>query len=66
MEEQICTTDHRDYEYLRFLGFSEIGVARLIYMKHHLTEEIEYRERIEESRRLAFLRWLVEHERVSG
>lgn len=66
MGEQICTTDYRDYEYLRLLGFSEIGVARLVNMKRHLTEQIEYRERIEESRRLAFLRWLVDHERVSG
>jgi hypothetical protein len=66
LEEQTCTTDYRDFEYLRLLGFSEIGAARLIYMKSHLTEELEYRERIEESRRLAFLRWLIEHNRVSG
>lgn len=66
LEEQTCTTDYRDFEYLRLLGFSEFGAARLIYMKSHLTEEVEYRERIEESRRLAFLRWLIEHERVSG
>lgn len=66
MEEQTCTTDYQDFEYLRLLGFSESGAAHLIHMKGHLTAEIEYRERIEEDRRLAFLRWLIEHERVSG
>ena len=64
MEEQTYTTDYRDIEYLRLLGFSESGVAHLIYMKSHLTEEVEYREMAVENRRLAFLRWLVEHDRV--
>jgi hypothetical protein len=34
-------------------------------MKEHVTEQTEYREVIEESRRLNFIRWLIEHNRIS-
>ena len=47
------------------LGFSEIEASRLVYMKSHVTEEIEYREILEESRRLNFIRWLIENKRLS-
>jgi hypothetical protein len=34
-------------------------------MKSHVNDQIEYREMLEESRRLKFMRWLIEHDRIS-
>ena len=65
MSEHLYTTDNTDFERLLSLGFSEIEASRLVYMKSHVTEEIEYREILEESRRLNFIRWLIEHNRLS-
>lgn len=65
MSEQSYTTENSDLQDLLSIGFSEIEAMRLIYMRDHVTEEIEYREMIEESRRLNFIRWLIEHDRLS-
>ena len=46
--------------------FTGAEAIRLMYLKDHLEELIEYRERVEERRRLEFLRWLVEHELISS
>jgi Holliday junction resolvasome RuvABC DNA-binding subunit len=64
MTENIYTTDHADYEALLALGFTEIEAARLVYMKHHVEEQTEYRELLEERHRLDFVRWLIEHDRI--
>jgi hypothetical protein len=47
------------------MGFSETEASRLVYMKNHVDEQIEYREILEQSRRLDFIRWLIEHDRMS-
>ena len=65
MSEHLYTTDDTEFERLLSLGFSEVEASRLVYMKSHVSEEIEYREILEESRRLNFIRWLIEHDRMS-
>jgi hypothetical protein len=65
MSEHLYATDNTDFERLLSLGFSETEASRLAYMKSHVTEEIEYREVVEESRRLNFIRWLIENNRLS-
>jgi hypothetical protein len=45
-------------------GFSQEDAVRLIYMKNHVTEQVEYREMVAEQHRLNFIRWLVEHDRL--
>ena len=65
MTEHLYTADNTEFEHLLSLGFSEIEASRLVYMKSHVTEEIEYREILEESRRLNFIRWLIENNRLS-
>ena len=64
MEDHLYAADNVDFESLLSLGFSETEVSQLVYMKSHVTEEIEYREMLEESRRLNFIRWLIEHGRL--
>ena len=64
MPEHMYVTDSADYARLRAQGFSEIDATRLIYMKNHVSEEIEYREMAEERHRLNFVRWLIEHNRL--
>lgn len=66
MTEQSSYTGGRtDFQHLLSIGFSEAEVVNLVYMKDHIIEQIEYREIVEECRRLHFLRWLVEHDRIS-
>ena len=65
MSEHLYTTDDTDFDRLLSLGFSEVEASRLVYMKSHVSEEIEYREILEESRRLNFIRWLIENNRLS-
>jgi hypothetical protein len=65
MQEYSYVTENIDFQQLLSMGFSEIQAAQLIHMKDHVTEQIEYREMIEESRRLNFIRWLIEHDRMS-
>jgi hypothetical protein len=64
MPENLYATDNADFERLLALGFSEIEATRLVYMKNHVTDQIEYREMVEERHRLDFIRWLVEHDRL--
>jgi hypothetical protein len=65
MEEQLYTTGKIELERLISTGFSELQATRIMHMKDHVSEEIEYREMIEESRRLNFVRWLIDHDRLS-
>ena len=65
MTEHLYTADNTDFDNLLSSGFSEIEASRLVYMKSHVSEEIEYREILEESRRLNFIRWLIENNRLS-
>jgi len=64
MPEHLYATDNADFEHLLSLGFSEIEATRLVYMKNHVTEQIEYREMVAERHRLGFIRWLIEHNRL--
>ncbi|GCE49113.1 hypothetical protein EI42_01633 [Thermosporothrix hazakensis] len=57
--------EEKDYQHLLSLGFTEVEASRLIHMKNHVGEQIEYREMVQESRRLNFIRWLIEHNRLS-
>lgn len=65
MPEFSYATEETDITRLLSLGFSEIEAERLVYMKNHVSEQSEYRETIEENRRLNFVRWLIEHDRLS-
>jgi hypothetical protein len=64
MTENLYATDNADFERLLTLGFSEAEATQLVYMKTHMTEQIEYREMLEEQHRLGFIRWLIEHDRM--
>lgn len=66
MAERSYTTNDAEVARLLALGFSEIEADRLVYMKDHVSEQVEYREMMEESRRLNFIRWLIEHDRLSN
>ncbi len=65
MPEHFYATGSSDFQDLLANGFSESEAERLVHMKDHVTEQIEYREMLQESRRLSFLRWLIEHDRLS-
>jgi Holliday junction resolvasome RuvABC DNA-binding subunit len=65
MTEHTYATDNADFQNLLSMGFSESEAAKLVYMKDHVTEQIEYREILKESRHLDFIRWLIEHDRIS-
>jgi hypothetical protein len=65
MAEHTYTANNRDIERLLSLGFNEAEAARLVYMKNHVNEQTEYREIMEEKHRLNFVRWLIEHNRLS-
>ncbi|MGH2498019.1 MAG: hypothetical protein ACRDIV_25240 [Ktedonobacteraceae bacterium] len=64
MREHLYATENADFALLHSLGFSEEDAARLVYMKNHVAEQVEYRETLAEERRLKFIRWLVEHDRL--
>lgn len=66
MMERSYTTHDAEVVRLLSLGFSELDADRLIYMKDHVSDQVEYREMMEESRRLNFIRWLIEHDRLSN
>ncbi|MHB8596203.1 MAG: hypothetical protein ACYDER_05255 [Ktedonobacteraceae bacterium] len=66
MAERSYTTNDAEVARLLALGFSELEADRLVYMKDHVSEQVEYREMMEESRRLNFIRWLIEHDRLSN
>ena len=65
MPEHSYATGNPDYQQLLSIGFTEGEAERLVHMKDHVSEQIEYREMHQESRRLSFLRWLVDHDRLS-
>ncbi len=58
------TNGGTDFQRLLSSGFSESEAEQLIHMKDHVAEQSEYREMVEESRRLNFIRWLVDHDRM--
>ena len=64
MREHLYATENADFASLLSLGFSEEDATRLVYMKNHVTEQVEYREMVAEKHRLTFIRWLVEHDRL--
>lgn len=65
MPEHVYATGEKDFQHLLAIGFSENEAAKLVDMKTHANEQVEYREMLEESRRLHFIRWLIEHDRMS-
>ena len=64
MREHLYATENADFALLLSLGFSEEDSTRLVYMKNHVAEQVEYREIVAEQHRLNFIRWLVEHDRL--
>ncbi len=66
MQEHFYATEDKDFQRLLSLGFSDTEATRLVYMKNHVADQIEYRELLEESRRPNFIRWLIEHDRISS
>jgi hypothetical protein len=64
MREHLFATENADFALLLSLGFSEEDATRLVYMKNHVAEQVEYREMVAEQHRLDFIRWLVEHDRL--
>jgi len=66
MPEHLYATDNTDFARLLSLGFSAHQAIRLVHMKNHVNEEVEYREILEENRRLNFIRWLIDHNRLSN
>lgn len=65
MAENMFVADNAASERLREQGFTEAEIKKLIYMKEHAEEQVEYREMLEEQHRLDFIRWLVQHNRIS-
>lgn len=66
MADRYYTTHSSEIERLLAMGFDEAEADRLIYMKDHVAEHGEYQEMLAESRRLNFIRWLIEHDRLSN
>jgi hypothetical protein len=66
MTEHSYATEDAEIQQLLSMGFSEFEARKLICMKEHVGEHIEYREMLAESRRLDFIRWLIEHDRISS
>ena len=66
MQERFSISGSADFQQLLSMGFSEVEANRLIHMKDHVADEVEYREMVEESRRLGFIRWLIEHDRMGN
>lgn len=65
MSEQSYSTRSSTMRRLLAAGFTEEEASRLLFMRNHVDEQIEYREMLAESRRLIFIRWLIEHNRMS-
>ena len=59
------TNGGTDFQRLQASGFSESEAELLMHMKDHVAEQGEYREMVEEGRRLDFIRWLIDHDRMS-
>ncbi len=65
MAEDMFVAESADFGRLREQGFTEAEVKKLAHMKEHVGEQVEYREMLEEQHRLDFIRWLVQHDRIS-
>ena len=65
MPEHSYATGDTDLQRLLAIGFTATEAERLLHMKEHVDEQVEYREMMEESRRLNFIRWLIDHDRMS-
>lgn len=65
MADRSFITENTEFQQLLEQGFSEHEAGRLVYMKEHVSEQLEYREIIEQNRRLSFIRWLLENDRIS-
>ena len=65
MPENFFATEGTDLERLLSMGFSVTEAERLVHMKDNVSDQPEYREIVAESRRLDFVRWLIEHDRIS-
>ncbi|GAC1388895.1 MAG: hypothetical protein NVSMB38_00930 [Ktedonobacteraceae bacterium] len=65
MPEHFYAAEGSDLGRLLSMGFSANEAERLIHMKDHVSDHAEYRELVAESRRLDFVRWLIEHDRLS-
>ncbi len=65
-ENSSYTTGGTDIERLLLMGFSEEEALRLIHMRNNVSDQVEYRELLEESRRLDFIRWLIDNNRMSS
>ena len=65
MPEHSYATESPDFQILLASGFTENEAERLIHMKDHVSEQVEYREMLQESRRLSFSRWLLDQDRMS-
>ena len=65
MQEQFYTTEGTDIQHLLSAGFSSDEAERIVHMKAHISDQVEYQEMMAESRRLDFVRWLIEHDRMS-
>jgi hypothetical protein len=65
MAENTSITNQNDFQHLLSQGFTDKEAARLIHMKDNVANHIEYRELLAESRRLSFVRWLIDHNRLS-
>ena len=65
MPENFFATEGTDLERLLSMGFSIPEAERLVHMKDNVSDQPEYREIVAESRRLDFVRWLIEHDRIS-
>ena len=65
MPEPFYATESVEFQHLLSKGFTPNEAAKLLHMKEHVTEQVEYREILAESRRLNFIRWLIEHNRIS-
>jgi hypothetical protein len=63
-DNSYTTNDGTDFPRLLASGFSANEARRLVHMKNHMSEKREYRETLEESRRLDFMRWLIAHDRI--
>ena len=64
MMDHLYATDNAGFESLLSLGFAEEEATRLVYMKNHVHDQVEYREMLAEQHRLDFMRWLVQHNRL--
>jgi hypothetical protein len=65
MPEHSYATGGPDFQRLQSIGFTASEAERLLHMKEQVSEQMEYREMLQESHHLSFLRWLVDHDRMS-